>query len=488
MESQEKEPLGGEFDLNLLFNPATFAHVGASSNDLPGRYNYTAYLKKMNFKGRLYPVNPKYEEVLGFKCYPSLAALPEAIDVTVLALPAPVCVEILQELPEGKLKFVVIHTSGFGEINRDGLQQKLINLGKEKGFRIVGPNCMGVYSRQGHVGFWDNHHEFLHRPGAVGFISQSGGIAINMILASREIGLNFDKVISLGNQVDVSINEMLAYMGEDEDIRVIGLYVEDVKDGRVFHRLVKTISRRKPVLIWKGGLSEAGKAAALSHTGSLAGNETIFFAAMQQAGAIIVDNFQQTQRALRFLQPQFPLPGKRMGLVCGGGGMTVNIGDLFSMQPNLRVPRFTQETREGLQSILPEENVDIKNPVDPGSTGWAKMDRILRIIGRDPRIDALLMAVEVNFLSEFFNFEGRTSAIEEITTMITGASAEIGKPIFINIMQLPDNREDYYHHRRRLIDAFIRENIPWTEGSFKEVAETFNRLAGYRKYLDRERP
>jgi acyl-CoA synthetase (NDP forming) len=476
-----------ETDLDGLFRPASFAHVGASSRDQVGRYNYIAFMKKMKFRGKLYPVNPKHQEVLGLKCYSSLASIPEDVDLVVMSLRAPQCAEVLQEMPDGKVRFVIIHSSGFGEIGKNDLEQKIASLGREKGFRIIGPNCMGLYSRQGRVAFWDDQHEMADRPGSLGFISQSGGIAINMISAAKKVGVNFDKVISLGNQIDISINEVLQYMGEDESIRVIGAYVEDVKDGRTFQTKIKNISPHKPVLIWKGGLTEVGKVAAMSHTGALAGDEKVFLPAMRQAGAILVDTFPQMLRAMRLLQPPFPLPGERLAILCGGGGMTVNISDMFSDQPNVELPRLTPETQEKLQDLLPEENIYIKNPVDSGSTGFTKIDQILQAVGEDPHIESILIVVEVNYLSDFYSYKARGSVINEISELILNASAKIGKPIFINIMQLPDNREDYYHSRRLLIDKFNEEKIPWLDGSFKEVAETFNRLAGYSKYLKANR-
>jgi len=347
-----------ETDLDGLFRPASFAHVGASSRDQVGRYNYIAFMKKMKFRGKLYPVNPKHKEVLGLKCYSSLASIPEDVDLVVMSLRAPQCAEVLQEMPDGKVRFVIIHSSGFGEIGKNDLEQKIASLGREKGFRIIGPNCMGLYSRQGRVAFWDDQHEMVDRPGSLGFISQSGGIAINMISAAKEVGVNFDKVISLGNQIDISINEVLQYMGEDESIRVIGAYVEGVKDGRTFQTKIKNISPHKPVLIWKGGLTEVGKVAAMSHTGALAGDES----------------------------------------------------DMFSDQPNVELPRLTPETQEKLQDLLPEENIYIKNPIDSGSTGFTKIDQILQAVGEDPHIESILIVVEVNYLSDFYSYKSLGTA------------------------------------------------------------------------------
>jgi len=284
-------------DLKRLFSPKSIAHVGASAKRSPGRFNFILYLQNMGYEGKLYPVNPNYDEVYGLKCYPALAEVPGEVDMAILALPAPRCAEILRDVPAGKLGFVVVHTSGFSEIDKGGLEDELLELGREKGFRIIGPNCMGVFCQESRVCFWDDQKELKDRPGWVGYVSQSGGLSIHVISGCIDIGVGVNKAVSLGNQIDISINELLEYMADAPGIKVIAVYVEDIKDGRGFVELLKKITRKKPVLVWKGGLTEVGSAAAMTHTGSMAGNADIFRAAMRQAGAIMIDDLEQMMRA-----------------------------------------------------------------------------------------------------------------------------------------------------------------------------------------------
>ena len=176
------EPNRKETDLARLFEPHSVAHVGASAKPAAGRFNFTEYLLNMGFQGQVFPVNPKYEEVSELTCYPSLAAIPGPVDLAILAVPAPRCVEVLRESPAGKIRFVVIHTSGFGEIDKGNLEAEILALSRAKGFRVVGPNCMGIYSQPGRVGFWRDHWEIVDTPGAVGFASQSGGHAVNAVM------------------------------------------------------------------------------------------------------------------------------------------------------------------------------------------------------------------------------------------------------------------------------------------------------------------
>jgi len=473
-----------ETDFDALFKPKSIAHVGASQKSAAGRFNYTRFLQHTRFEGELYPVNPKYEEVLGLRCYPSLAAIPGEVDLAILAVPAERCPDVLRDISPGKIKFVVIHTSGFGELDKGDLEAEVLRLAREKGFRVVGPNCMGVYSQQGRVGFWRDHWEIIDRPGSVGFISQSGGHAVNIIFSGMDTGVNFNKVISLGNQSDVSINELLEYMGADDSIGAIGVYVEDIKDGRRFLRLLKDVGSRKPVIVWKGGVSPVGKEAAASHTGSLAGDEVVFAAAMRQAGVITVDDFTQLLRLIRLLQPEFGLPGGRLAIFSPGGGNTVSICDLFSAQGNLNLPRLAPETQEKLRKILPEENVDVKNPVDPGAVGLLRMEELFKAVAADPQIDWILFLMSVDYLSNIKSEESRVLTVTMVSDTLERLSKEIGKPIYVLVQQQRQNQEDFDRYRRITIDKFNEKRIPWIDGSFKTAAEVFSKLVQYKTYLE----
>jgi acyl-CoA synthetase (NDP forming) len=474
-------------DFSRLFQPRSVAHVGASNRPAAGRFNFTEYLMNMGFPGNVFPVNPNYEEVCDLACYPSLAAVQEPVDLAILAVPAPRCVEVLREAPEDKIRFVVIHTSGFGEIEKEDLEAEILALAQAKGFRVVGPNCMGIYSQPGRIGFWRDHWEIVDRPGSVGFASQSGGHAVNAIMRGMDSGIDFNKVISLGNQLDVSINEILEFMGNDETIRVIGLYVEGIRDGRRFLELAKRITPRKPIIVWKGGITEDGKKAVLSHTGAMAGNEKVFAAAMRQAGVLIVDNMHQMIRILRVMQPPFSLPGGRLAIFSPGGGNTVNVSDLFSAEPTLSLPRLAPETIQKLRSLLPEENVDVRNPVDPGATGFLVMDKLVKAVGEDGQIDAIVVLLTADYLSNIKSEENRLLAVERISTIVSKLTDKIGKPIYIIMRQERENHEDIDRYRRMMVTKFIEKDIPWVDGSFKNAAEVFGQLADYSNHVARER-
>lgn len=475
---------GSPPNLDPLFKPKSIAHVGASPRAEAGRFNFTRFLQLTGFEGHVYPVNPKYEEVLELKCYPSIASIPESVDLAILAVPAVRCPEILRDVPEGKVKFVVIHTSGFREIDKGNLEAEILQMARDKDFRVVGPNCMGVYSQQGKIGFWQDHWEIVDRPGSVGFISQSGGHAVNIIFSGMDAGINFNKVLSLGNQSDVSINEVVDYMGSDDSIGVIGVYMEEVRSGRRFMQILKDVGKRKPIVVWKGGVSPVGKEAAASHTGSMAGDEEIFAAAMRQAGVITVGDFSELLRVIRLLQPELELPGERIAIFSPGGGNTVSICDVFSRYPNLQLPRLSEETQQKLREILPEENVDVRNPVDPGAVGFLRLDELIKAVGADPQIQSMLMLMGVDYLSNIKTEENRVLAVEMISNMLERVTKRVGKPIHVLMQQQRQNHEDFDRYRRIMVNTFSEKHIPWIDGTFKDVGTAFSKLARYRSYRE----
>ena len=472
-------------DLKYLFAPRAIAHVGASPKDTPGRFWFLRYLQDMGYPGKLFPVNPKYQEVFGLKCYPTLADTPGEIDLVILALPATLCPKTLAEVPAGKLKFVIVHTSGFSEIDKNDLEQELLDLARAKNFRIIGPNCMGVFSQESRVCFWEDQCELKDRPGWLGYISQSGGLTIDVISGGIDQGIGYNKAISLGNQIDVSISELMSFMAADPAIKVIATYVEDIKNGRKFIETLQGITPSKPVLVWKGGLTRKGQAASKTHTGSMSSNSDIFRAAMKQAGAILIDNFQEMIQMLCLLRPPVSVPGKRLGLICPGGGNTVSISDAFSAEPDLELPLLSEESRAQIQALLPEENVDLKNPVDPGAVGVMKLDKVAAIVGRDPNVDTLILMITDEIVFHFKEDNMKKMIAFMMADMMKKVSEQIGKPVIINLMQVRDNNEEVSYGRRLMVDALIARGISWTNGSFIQTARIFAKLARYAKFLEK---
>ncbi len=471
-------------NLETLFHPRSIAHVGASAKQVPGRFNFTNFMMQMNFTGDLFPVNPKYDAILGLKCYPNLATIPGTIDLVIMAIPAVLCSDILRDVPPGKINYVVIHTSGFGEINKTLLDEEILMLAEEKGFRVVGPNCMGIFSQKGRVGFWASHAEIVN-PGNVGLISQSGGHGINTIENGIDTGVAFNKVISLGNQLDISIIEVLEYFSQDDTIGVIGIYMEQIADGRAFAEILRKTTLKKPVVIWKGGRTEAGQAAAATHTGSMAGNNEIFAAVMHQCGAVMADDMSEFINLIRLLQPGFGLPGSRFGIFSPGGGNTVNMSDLFSSRQHITIPRLPEETQARLARLLPEENVDVKNPVDIGAAAGHNLPAIFEIMATEPTISTVMLFLGVDFFLEFENEDTCATIAAAMADTMLSAFKPRQKPFYLLIQQQRKNNERIDRFRRMTANILIEKGIPWINAPFKETAVTMDKIVGYSKYLER---
>ncbi len=466
-----------------MFKPRTVAHVGASAKELVGRFNFTKYMIEMNFEGSLYPVNPKYGEILGRKCYPDLSSVPGEIDIAILAVPADICPDALRNVPAGKINFVVIHTSGFKELNKTGLEDELKDIARRKGFRIIGPNCMGIYSQQGRIGFWRDHNEAVKFPGTVGLVSQSGGHAINVIRHGINTGLHFDRAVSLGNQIDISIIDILENYYSDDDVKAVGIYVEEIGRGRDFLDLLKKITKKKPVVVWNGGITQKGKGAAATHTGSIAGNAEIFRSAMKQAGAITAADRSEFLQLLRLFQPKYKLPCENVAVISPGGGNTVSLCDIFSSQPDLKLPRFSDSTRTKLKAALPEENVDINNPVDTGGAGISALGKVLPVIAADSQTESVIILLDMDFLAVFTDEEKREEFADSITGTIIECIKTSGKPIHILAVQHRQNNEIYDGYRRFFINKFNQNNIPWIQEPFTSAAVIYSKLAGYKRHI-----
>ncbi|TDA33776.1 MAG: acetyl-CoA synthetase, partial [Hadesarchaea archaeon] len=308
-------------DFDRVFHPRGVAVVGASSN--PSKFGFIFYYGLKNSGAPVYPVNPNEREVLGDKCYPTVDAIPHQVDYAVISIPAPSVPKVIEDCGRKGVKAVSIYTAGYGEEGTEEgrrRERELAETARRSGVRVIGPNCIGIYCPKGRLSF------FAGLPlleGEVGFLSQSGGHAEELAYKAENWGVRFSKIVSFGNACDVTPEELLEYLGEDPDTRIIGMYIEGSRNGRRFFEVLRRVAARKPVVVWKGGETEAGARAVASHTGSLAGSVQVWRAALRQAGALQVEDFEEmvdVLSALRYL----PLPkGRRVAVVGAGGGAGV---------------------------------------------------------------------------------------------------------------------------------------------------------------------
>jgi acyl-CoA synthetase (NDP forming) len=352
------------FSPGSLFSPDSAAIVGASSNPFAGGYQYTRFLINHGFQGRLYPVNPTASEILGLKVYPRLTEIPEPnVDYVISCIPAEGVLSLLDDCGRKNVKLVHLFTARLKETGRDKetkLQAEILEKARKLGIRILGPNCMGIYNPKLGLSF---NHELPRESGPVGGFFQSGGGAGEFVRYAALRGVRFSKVISYGNASDIDEVELLNHFASDSETKVIASYIEGVKDGRKFIEALALATKRKPVIILKGGRGRTGAKLAFSHTASLAGSIMVWKAALKQYGAVVVSDFQElVDQAVAFTFVP-PITGRRVIIAGGGGGKSMVSADVWEDE-GFELPDLSAEFRNKLKEKVPELWDWVRNPID----------------------------------------------------------------------------------------------------------------------------
>ena len=348
------------------------------------------------FEGKLYSVQIAPEEIEGIKAlgvenYTSLLDIPESVDLVIVAVPRAVAPRVLEDCIGKGVAAAHFFTSGFAETDTEEgirLERLLTERAEQTNFHLIGPNCMGIFNPE--VGIRQIGDQYTGFAGPVGFISQSGTHAIAFAHEAHLQGVDINKSVSFGNGVVLDSADYLEYFGRDPEIKVIGMYLEGVKDGRRFLRVLREVSAQKPVVVWKGGRTEEGGRAIASHTGSLALPQAIWDAAVRQCGAINVAGMEELIDTLKALLYLSPVRGDRVAITGGSGGQSVAIADVFA-ETGLRVPLLTQESYDELASFYNLIGGGYRNPIDTGNTNRREMRRIMEILERDANIDNLVL-------------------------------------------------------------------------------------------------
>ena len=346
-----------------LFRPKTVAVVGASSTG-GGRQNvFIRRLKNFGYDGAIYPIHPTATEIDGLKAYPSLADTPEPIDYANIAVAA-AHIPAMLTAAKGRLKYAQVISSGFGESEGGAdLERELVRAAHEAGIRVLGPNCVGMYSAAGKMTMTETPPQ---PPGCVGVVTQSGGLGVDIVRRGLNRGLQYSGVVTLGNCADLGITDFVEYYLADDATRVIGLYMESAREGRRLFDLLRTHGGRKPVVILNGGRTPEGNVAAASHTGALAAPAKTWQALARQTGCILVkslDELLDVMLAFQILQPNVDAPTERVVLFGNGGGTSVLATDYLS-ELGLKVLPFGAETKEALSGIKLPPGSSATNPID----------------------------------------------------------------------------------------------------------------------------
>jgi len=378
-----------------FFKPGTVAIVGASKKAKFGSGIQTV-LAQHGYSDRLYLVNPREKEINGMSVYSCLADIPVAIDLVIIIVPAPQVPQVLSECVRLGIRAVVLETAGFGETGPEGarLEEDMKKILAGTQTRVIGPNCLGVINP--HDSFTTTEVDLDKlRPGNIGVIAQSG--AFGNILAdwAPTQDIYFSKLVTIGNRLDVDETDCLSYLAYDEKTDVIVLYLEGVNNGPQFYETVREVARRKPILVYKGGRSPAGRKAIASHTGSMAGEDELYEGLFRQTGVIRAASFQELFDLARVFSREPFMNGPRVCVVTASGSLGVMTADVC-MGWKLQLPELMPETVRALREIAPAW-MNVKNPLDVGPSGIYAA--AMKAAVQDPQIDAI---IAVPVLPEMF--------------------------------------------------------------------------------------
>jgi len=452
--------------IERLFNPTSIAIVGASRDPSKIGHKILKNIIDYGFRGKIYPVNPKAEEILGFKCYPSLASIPDDIDVAILAIPATLTPSALEEAGRKGVKFAVVIASGFREVGNFELENMLVKIARKYDMRILGPNIFGYVYTPSKLNATFGPTNVLQ--GNVAFLTQSGALGIALMGYSIAESIGVSAVVSLGNKCDLDDVDMLEFFGDDENTGVILIYIEGLNRGRAFMDALMRVSLRKPVIVIKAGRTEIGRKAAASHTGSLAGSPVIWEKALKQAGAIQINDVETAfDVAKAFAWSPHP-QGDRLLIITNGGGAGVQATDTLA-EKGIELKPPPHEYVTNLKALLPPF-ASLANPVDlTGQASEELYHHALREALQHPGIDAILVLYCQTAVTE------PTVLAEKI--LLTLRETEVKKPLAVGMVGggetrkaisfLTSNKVPAYPTPERaanaiaylLIYAKIRENL-----------------------------
>jgi acetyltransferase len=447
--------------LHKIFEPHSVAVVGASAEERSVGAQVFANLRGGGFSGEIYPVNPKHESIQGVRCYASVTQIDHPIDLAVIAIPAAAIPEVMHQCGEHGVGAAIVLSAGFAEAGRQGvgLQNEIVDIARTYGIKLVGPNCLGVIRPR--VGLNATFAKSSVGPGRVALVAQSGAFCTALLDWGASNGFGFSAVASLGATADIGFGEVLDYLAVDPDTRSILLYVEGISNARSFMSGLRVAARLKPVIVVKSGRNASGSRAAVSHTGSLVGDDAVFDAAVRRAGAVRVQTVNQLFAAAQTLASGIRVEGARLAILTNGGGPGVMAADRAS---DLELPLATlgSDTLAKLGAVLPP-HWSHSDPIDIlGDADSERYRQATEIVLADPGVDGLLVLLTPQAMTD------PTDCAEGVIR----ASRKVHKPVLACWMG-----EDLVEQGRR---RFAEAGIPHFSSPEGGV-DGFGYLACYRR-------
>ena len=472
-----------------LVEPRSIAVAGASASSVTLGNEIIKHVRNFGFEGNLYAIHPSADEVEGHRAYPTFADLPETVDYAYISIAAASIPDLLANA-EGKVRFAQVSSSGFGEtLAGKELEEDIVEAARAGGSRLVGPNCIGIYSPKGHLTWVGGVSK---DPGPVGSVSQSGGLGTNIIRRGNERGVRFSSLVSVGNSADIGPNDLLEFYLADPETKVIGLYLEDIKDGRRFFDILRAARGAKPVVLLRGGRSQQGQRAAVSHTGAMASDERIWQAAARQLGLVYaetLDEYVDILLAFQMLVPRFTKPTENVVMFGNGGGISVMGSDIFSTV-GLSVPSFSDETRKPLDDLKLPPGTSIGNPIDtPRSTlrveGVGVVEKILEAVYASGSADALVL--HLNIASFIGSADQRFNVLENLIKTALDVQSRMDAHVHFALVLRSDGSLEADERKRADRNQALALGIPVFD-EIPEVARALARVSFYEKFLATHQP
>ncbi len=455
-----------------LFEPSTIAVVGASATAVGGGNRFIRHLKNFGYPGRIFPIHPSAPEIEGLPTCRSLAAVPVPVDYAYVAVAAHNAPDVIRS-GRNNVRFAQVMSSGFGETaGGSELEAELMVAAREAGIRVIGPNCLGVYSPKARVTFTEGTSA---EPGTIGIICQSGGLGIDIIRRGQNKGLRFSGLVTIGNSADVGASELLEYFFASPDTALVGLYLESTTEGRRLFDVLRAGKARKPVVLLKGGRTGQGRRAAASHTGALAGSDRAWQALCRQTGMPMVDSLDEFLDALLAFQclTLRPVASQNVVLFGNGGGTSVLGTDAFDRR-GFTIPVLDPSTVATLEALKLPAGSTVGNPIDVPAGALQQnegrvAERIIDIVTSGGHADVLVIHVNMTVILSFRHVD--------MLGNIVGAALRVrenaASPMHIALVLRSDGEAEIEERKRE----YRRDAVARGVAVFDELPNAANALA-----------
>jgi len=456
--------------LDALFKPKSVAIIGASNNPLSIGHIVMQNLLDHNYKGPIYPINPKSKFIKSFRAYPSVTDIPDEVDLVNISIKNTLVPYVLEECGKKGVKFAIVHTAGFKEVGAEGLalEKQIVEIAHKHGMRIYGPNSQGIQNSDPEISVYANFTFVPMSPGNISIVAQSGGVGETLKLHLYRIGKGIRMYSSFGNEADVSMNEIIDYYGQDEETKVIMVHIETLKDTGGFLEVASRVTPKKPILALKTGKTSEGTKAVASHTGALVEQETIADVIFKKSGVLRFDTQEDMVDAAIAFSNQ-PVPkGDKVVIVTNTGGPAI-IGVDECISSGLKLAELSPKTKDILAKLVFKEAI-VSNPVDVVATaGPEQYGGTVEALLKDPNIDSLLL---VFVTAPFVDCEGIARKLGEI-----GETSK--KPIVCQVITIEKWAE---------VIRIIRESgIPVYDFA-ETAARALSSMTEYGKIIQRKAP